>query len=397
MRIMDSYTHEALLNKGVSIGRSVSTVAGYHMLSGDRLALDNLTSTIAGHQDDVLYVAAVDKAGIVRAHSTAGLTGRIFSPAEGEAVRTMDEGTEVRRVREGGADGFEFEVPVMFMDRRAGSIHLALDSAPLVFSQQSARDRITLAAVAVMALGTIAAFFLSVVFTSPIKKLSDGVIGLSSEDYNETIPVSSRDELGQLTEKFNEMACVITSQRGKLKHKAEKLEESYIATLKLLAAVIDARDAYTLGHSTRVAALSLALGKNLGFSETGLKDLEVAAMFHDVGKIRIPDRILKKSGPLSKMEQERMMTHTKDGANILRVVESLHKYIPVALHHHEWHDGSGYPEGLKGDEIHPHAAVVSIADAFDFKGIQFAPRIVGPFMEILESYEVPSKPLRMFA
>jgi putative nucleotidyltransferase with HDIG domain len=193
-----------------------------------------------------------------------------------------------------------------------------------------------------------------------------------------------------------------------------------VATLKLLAAVIDARDKYTLGHSNRVARLSTALGKSLGFGEMDLKDLEVAAMFHDVGKIKTPDSILKKTGPLNKREVEQMMTHTQDGANILSIVGSLHKYIPTALHHHEWYDGSGYPEGLKRDEIHPYAAIVAIAAAFDaitssrpyrpampmdealeqikkFKGIQFAPHIVGPFLEILESYEVPSRPIRMIA
>jgi len=420
MRIMDSYILEALLNKGVSMGRSVATVAGYHMLSGDRLALDTLTSTIADFQDDVLYVAAVDKGGAIRAHSTVGLTGTEFSIHDGKAIRTMDAGTVVRRIPGDGRDSFEFEVPVMFMDRRVGSIFLALDSAPLAFSQQSAKYRITLVAVTLMALGTIGAFFLSAFFTRPIKKLSEGVIGLSSEDYSDIIPVSSGDELGQLTEKFNEMASVITSQRGKLKQRAEKIEESYVATLKLLAAVIDARDKYTLGHSTRVSLLSVSLGKKLGFGETELKDLEVAAMFHDVGKIRTPDSILKKTGPLDKSEQEQMMIHTHDGASILSIVGSLHKYIPTALHHHEWYDGSGYPEGLKGDEIHPHAAIVSIADAFDamtssrpyrpampmeaaleqirkYKGVQFAPHIVDPFLEILEKYEVPSQPLKMFA
>ncbi|MFC1549563.1 HD domain-containing phosphohydrolase [Nitrospirota bacterium] len=420
MRMMEKYTLETLLNKGVSIGRSVATVAGYHMLSGDRLALDNLTSTIAGYQDDVLYVAAVDRGGVVRAHSTVELTGKIFSSIEGEPVRTMEEGTTVSRVLGGGMGRFEFEVPVMFMDRRVGSIHLAIDSAPLVFAQQSAKYRITIVAVTIMALGTIGAFFLSVFFTRPIKKLSDGVIGLSSEDYSDTIPVSSGDELGQLTEKFNEMAYVITSQRGKLKKRAEKIEESYVATLKLLSAVIDARDKYTLGHSNRVSRLSTSLGKNLGLDKMELRDLEVAAMFHDVGKIRTPDSILKKTGPLNKGELIQMMTHTKDGANILSIVDSLHKYIPTALHHHEWYDGSGYPEGLKGDEIHPHASIVAIADAFDamtssrpyrpampmdaaleqirkYKGVQFAPHIVDPFLEILESYEAPARPHRIFA
>jgi HD-GYP domain-containing protein (c-di-GMP phosphodiesterase class II) len=139
-------------------------------------------------------------------------------------------------------------------------------------------------------------------------------------------------------------------------------------------------------------------------------------MFHDVGKIRTPDYILNKESPLTEDEFVHMMRHTVDGADILKVVDSLHKHIPATLYHHEWYNGGGYPEGLKGNEIPLSAAIISISDAYDAmtssrpyrkamsreealqellrcRGTQFAPHMVDAFVEVLNKHEgeVPGK------
>jgi len=146
---------------------------------------------------------------------------------------------------------------------------------------------------------------------------------------------------------------------------AQDLEKSYIATVKVLAAAIDARDSYTLGHSTRVAQLSMQLAGEIGLDKEKLEELEIACLFHDVGKIRIPDAILHKRGTLDLPERQEMMRHTEYGTEILEKAPSLHKFIPAVRHHHEWHDGSGYPDGLSGDKIPLPASIISLADAFD--------------------------------
>jgi HD-GYP domain-containing protein (c-di-GMP phosphodiesterase class II) len=107
------------------------------------------------------------------------------------------------------------------------------------------------------------------------------------------------------------------------------------------------------------------MGQRLGLSESDLRDLEVACLFHDVGKIKTPDAILLKSGKLNDDEHREMKQHVEYGASILSRAPSLFKYIPSTRHHHEWHDGRGYPDGLAGDDIPLFAAIVSIADAFD--------------------------------
>src|SRR5690606_26584168 len=150
---------------------------------------------------------------------------------------------------------------------------------------------------------------------------------------------------------FNEMSKVILNQKRSLENYARNLEESYTSMVRILAAALDARDKYTLGHSARVAWLSLQMGKKLGLDYEALKELEMACFLHDIGKIRIPDSILSKEDDLDDREYSIIRQHPVHGAEILKLSPSLYRYIPVVLHHHEWYNGEGYPYGLKGDEF----------------------------------------------
>ncbi len=410
MNIMDRFILEELIKKGASMARSAATAAAYNMLSDDKLALDTLAASLREIEDSVLFVAAVDNSGKVVAHSTIGRVGRPLPEAEGEVIRTLQDGATVRRAVRASVLNYEFRMPVAFSGKKIGDIYLALDAHALKVAQQGARIKILLVSAAVLLLGVVGIFYLSSAFTSPIKKLTEGVLRLSAGSYDEDIQVSSRDEMGDLTGKFNTMAKTITQQKQELRQQATELEEAYVATVRLLATAIDTRDSYTLGHSTRVGRLSILLGEKMGLGEEALKDLEICCMFHDVGKIRTPDYILNKESPLTPDEFVLMMRHTVDGAEILKVVDSLHKHIPATLYHHEWYNGNGYPEGLKGNEIPLQAAIISITDAYDAmtssrpyrramsreeaerellrcRGTQFAPHIVDAFVEILKTYE----------
>ncbi len=120
-----------------------------------------------------------------------------------------------------------------------------------------------------------------------------------------------------------------------------------------------------MGHSSRVAILSSRLGEKIGLNKTDLEDLEISCMFHDIGKLRIPDAILLKKGSLDTAEYREIMKHPEYGAEILRRAPTLHKYIPAVLHHHEWYNGKGYPYGLRAKEIPVSASIIAVADAFD--------------------------------
>ena len=166
-------------------------------------------------------------------------------------------------------------------------------------AQAAARRKVALTSAVILFLAVAGTYFIARIFTTPIKQLTKGVSQLKFGCYQGEIKIAQRDEFGELTRNFNDMARVILDQQDKLEENARGLEESYLSTVKILATSIDARDVSTLQHSTRVAALSLHLGRQTGLSSELLQDLEVAALVHDLGKIRIPDQVLKKPGPLT--------------------------------------------------------------------------------------------------
>ncbi len=138
--------------------------------------------------------------------------------------------------------------------------------------------------------------------------------------------------------------------------------------LRVLASALDARDHYTAGHSERVCRYSVLTGAELNFSKVDLEALERAALLHDVGKIGVRDTVLLKEGPLDKNEWEDMKSHAQKGAKILEGVEPVHlagKLFEGALYHQEKYDGSGYPQGVKGEDIPLVGRIIAVADTFD--------------------------------
>jgi len=129
--------------------------------------------------------------------------------------------------------------------------------------------------------------------------------------------------------------------------------------------LLDLKDFGTGVHSTRLAEWGVRLGRELGLRENRLHDLEVAAVLHDVGKVGVPDAILKKPGPLTPEERTEMQRHSEYGWQVLHRVPAFERASLFVLHHHEAYDGRGYPAGLKGDEIPVEARIVAIIDAFD--------------------------------
>jgi len=407
--VMDESLLESLIQRGSAIAQSVATPAGFSILSNDRLALDNLVTKIKESQDDVDYLAIVDRKGLILAHNRLAEAGSKFEPSRGSLVGE-GRGFEVRLIRESGRPCYEFTAPILFAQNRVGEVVVGIAGDSLVLAKQTARSKIVWIGLLALSFGAAGTMFLATFLTAPIKRLAAGVLQVQQGGGEVEIKVTSRDELGELTASFNEMSRVILSQKESLESYSRNLEESYTSMVRILAAALDARDKYTLGHSGRVAWLSLRIGRKLGLGEEGLKDLEMACFLHDIGKIRVPDLILTKDSELDDEEFELIMQHPLHGAEILGLADSLRKYIPAVLHHHEWYNGEGYPHRLKGDEIHPYAQIVAIADSYDamtssrpyrrgrskraatreirmFRGTQFSPHLVDIFVETLSEFE----------
>ena len=157
----------------------------------------------------------------------------------------------------------------------------------------------------------------------------------------------------------------LQEQKNALEKSYEILQNTYKDTVITLSRAVDARDPYTAGHSERVAAISLKIAEKLCFDDKKVEELEIAALFHDIGKIGVPDSILLKPGKLDEVEFEKIKEHPVIGVNILRNIEFLKDILPTIRHHHERYGGMGYPDGISGTDIPIGSRIISIADTYD--------------------------------
>jgi len=208
--------------------------------------------------------------------------------------------------------------------------------------------------------------------------------------------------------KLREAAETIQTQNVSLEQANRLLKERSTAAMESLSATVDARDAYTAGHSRRVQQLALAIGRELALSHAELELLGHAALFHDIGKLGIPDAILLKPSSLTDEEWVVMASHAAEGASIINRLGFLSDAVPAIRHHHERFDGQGYPDGLAGEDIPLGARIIHVADAFDsmlttrvyrparpaqdalqelrrMSGTQFCPRCVSALDAIVET------------
>src|SRR6201988_1703401 len=161
------------------------------------------------------------------------------------------------------------------------------------------------------------------------------------------------------------MAGDIEQFIDQLRQAANQNHELFLGSIRMLAAAIDEKDPYTRGHSGRVAKYSVIIGKQLGLQEVELEKIRISALLHDVGKIGVDDRVLKKPGALTPEEFTLMKQHPMKGANIMRPVSQLKNMLPGIELHHEHMDGRGYPYGLTAPEIPLMARIIAVADTLD--------------------------------
>lgn len=224
------------------------------------------------------------------------------------------------------------------------------------------------------------------------------------------------------SDKFDQLLLLIESgikaisQMQEIKEINEKLtatyaelEKAYLESIETLRYTVEAKDTYTRGHSDRVSEYSYLIGKYLHLSEEDLKKLKLGGLFHDIGKIGVPDSILLKTAKLTDNEYSEIKNHPAIGAHILSNATMFKDIIPIVKHHHERFDGNGYPGKLAGEDIPYLARITAVADTFDAmtskrayrdplpldvvksefeknKGTQFDPQIADVFLEILNNH-----------
>jgi len=257
-------------------------------------------------------------------------------------------------------------------------------------------------------------YLLSKVITRPVANIMEGIKNISQGKLDEHIHIDSKDEFKVLGDQFNNMVdtlrTLIEERNNNVKELTkmnEEIRRSYLSTVQSLANAIEASDKYTRGHCERVSNISLAIAKKMGLGEDELNALEFASILHDIGKIGVPSAVLNKEGKLTTEEFDMIKKHPTIGYDILSDVDFLYESRKILLEHHERIDGTGYPRGLKGDDISLLAKIISVADAYDAmtssrpyrkipltdeqvktelikgKGTQFDSEVVDNFLELL--------------
>jgi len=201
--------------------------------------------------------------------------------------------------------------------------------------------------------------------TTPLHVLTESSRTIAGGDFSHRVNLKSRTEFGELAQTFNTMSDDLEQFVDELKKAAQENRTLFLNAIQMLAGAVDEKDPYTRGHSDRVTRYSVLIATEMGLKEEDVEKIRVSAQLHDVGKIGIEDRILKKPGALTPEEFEIMKTHTTKGAAILRPVEALRDMLPGIELHHESLDGRGYPYGLKGEQIPLMPRIIMVADTFD--------------------------------
>ena len=206
-----------------------------------------------------------------------------------------------------------------------------------------------------------------------------------------------------------EQMKIINKINTELKESKEELEKAYLESIQTLRYTVEAKDVYTRGHSDRVSNYSVLIGKNMGLSPEDLKTLEIGGLFHDVGKIGVPDSILLKEDKLTDDEYSEIKNHPAIGKHILSNATIFKDILPIVYHHHEKYNGTGYPSKLTGEDIPLFARITAVADTFDAmtskrsyrnalpldvvrneiqkcSGSQFDPKIANIFLDILDNH-----------
>ena len=220
-------------------------------------------------------------------------------------------------------------------------------------------------AIMAVALSVAISVFAARRITNPLEILARSSRAIARGDFSQRVELNSHTEIGELAATFNIMSAELDQFVLDLKRAAVENRELFMGSIQMLAGAVDEKDPYTRGHSDRVTRYSVMITREMGIYEEFVEVVRISAQLHDVGKIGIEDRILKKPGALTAEEFEIMKTHTTKGANILRGVAQLKDMIPGIELHHESLDGRGYPHGLKGEEIPLLPRIIAVADTFD--------------------------------
>jgi putative nucleotidyltransferase with HDIG domain len=383
MRYEWIFLHREGEKRAQSLARNLAVNARDPLLAQDDLRLGPVTESI-NQDSEVRYAFLMDHQSRVLYHSDPVITGKLFD----KGMPMPEKGV------------IQVSVPVVVEEVQVGTAVVGLSEDHIKEAMAATAVGMILPLSVGTGLGLLGIFLLTGVHVKRVELLEQAVQALGSGDLQVKVDDRSMDEVGRLSRGFNEMVAQLQTAR-------KQIEKNFKETISALAEAVEAKDAYTRGHCDRVARISVAIAKKANLDTAQCMELELAAILHDVGKIGVEEGVVGKLGPLSRDETRDMRHHPEIGARILSPLSSLQKVGLYVRHHHEHYDGTGYPDGLQGDEIPFPSRIIQLADAFDAmttdrpyrealtkrdtfqrissgRGKQFDPRIVDLFFTLDE-------------
>jgi len=364
IRFEGDSTHRVLVPLTLPVGRDGTAGA----LAG-LIDFGAIWEPAAGTHRPGYTVYALDSgAGLLAAHDETGLLGRAdmstfgvvqeFTRAGGRSALTTefaiaDGGRPIEYLASVDATAQGWGIVVQLEKRKAYAAVDQMVNAALLWAGLA------------VALALVLAYLLASTVTRPIQALASGTEAFAKGQLDHRVNVTSRNELGALAATFNSMAQQMQEYIQRLKVAAQVNNDLFMGTIRALAEAIDEKDPYTRGHSERVNQYAVILAKQLGLGRKEMREVHISSLFHDIGKIGIEDKILRKPAMLTDQEYTVMKQHPEKGAQMLSKIAAMRDIIPGIRFHHERWDGTGYPKQLKGEQIPIAARIVAVADAFD--------------------------------
>lgn len=313
------------------------------LLIGDELRLGPITQSVM-KDPDAVYAVVVDHDARIVYHPNTQLIGQIWTDSEMDGI--------------GNGRVLQAKAPIFAEGTTVGTAVVGLDSTFIDQAVATTARGLLLP----LGVGTLVAvvgiFLLTALHVRRIEALAQAVRALGAGDHLARVRVTGNDEVSHLADRFNQMAGQLEAARG-------EIERGFTEAVSALAAAIEAKDEYTRGHCDRVARMSLSVAEAVGVPEADLRDVELAAILHDVGKIGVGARIISKPGRLEEAEVVEMKHHPEIGAQILASLSFLDRVSTYVKHHHEDFDGSGYPDCLVGEQIPLASRIIHLVDAWD--------------------------------
>lgn len=342
---------------GLGMGPTPAALAAAPVLDGTRIVGAFVTGEdLSALADDLKRLTLAD----IFLYGPDGATlARTLAPASGVQPVPAVAG-EARPARQTFA-GREYHLlvaPLRVRGESVGALATALPSDAVARVGGAAFSQLTLLFGSAVGASALLGVALAGLIARPVERLSQTARAIGAGDLTRRAFLSGRDEIAQLGQAFDAMAA-------SLEQRERDLSESYLRTVRALAAAVDAKDPYTHGHSQRVSAYCRAVAVELGLEPSLVDEIEMGGLLHDVGKIGTPDGVLTKAGKLDDDEWALIRKHPEAGAEILRPVGFGPVVMNLVLYHHERLHGRGFPRGLRGDEIPLEARIAAVCDAYD--------------------------------